>query len=216
MKIKKHISVILFLTTISLVAQIKIPESSFKKFKTLPKEQIFVHYNSNMVLTGESLLFKVYSLYRKTNTLSKLSKIAYIELLDVNKKPILKRKILLKGGEGYGDIFISSKIKSGNYKLIAYTRWMKNTNSYFEDNILIINPFEKKISFNHQTIKEKKEVYDFIYDTRSFVKINLKDLIDTDSKYSISIRKDNDGVLDKKKSPQNFYNLGRRRRGSEN
>ncbi|WP_425658118.1 hypothetical protein [Tenacibaculum ascidiaceicola] len=207
MKIKTYTSAILLLVTVSLTAQIKITESSLEKSKTLPKEQVFVHYNTNFLLTGESLYFKIYNLYKKTKTLSSLSKIAYIKLLDINKKAILKRKIILKEGEGYGDIFIPSDIKSGNYKLIAYTKWMKNTNSYFEDDILIINPFEKKIIFNHEPKKSKKKVHDFTYNTRSLVTINLKDLIDTNGKYSISIRKDNEGILSKKKSNQDFYDL---------
>lgn len=207
MKIKTYTSAILLLVTFSLTAQIKITESSLEKSKTLPKEQVFVHYNTNFLLTGESLDFKIYNLYKKTNTLSSLSKIAYVKLLDINKKTILKRKIILKEGEGYGDIFIPSEIKSGDYKLIAYTKWMKNTNSYFEDDILIINPFEKKIVFNHESKKSRKKIHDYIHNTRSLVTINLKDLIDTNGKYSILIRKYNDGILNKKKSAQDFYNI---------
>lgn len=50
----------------------------------------------------------------------------------------------MESGIGYGDFIIPVSVNSGNYKLIAYTQWMKNEgiDSFFASDISIINPFQ--------------------------------------------------------------------------
>ena len=207
MKTKIYLLGLFSFITVNLFSQIKISQNLFEQFKTLPKEQIFVHFNSNLLICGENLLFKIYNLHKEDKTLSNLSKIAYLELIDSNKKTIIKKKISLNKGEGFGDIFIPSEIESGNYKLIAYTKWMKNFNSYFNDDIFIINPFQEKITFNHSSIEDKKPiVYDYTHNTREIVTLYLDQIIKTQGNYSISVKKENYGILNLKSSPLNFSN----------
>lgn len=112
--------------------------------QTLPKENIFVHFNSALFLAGESLYYKIYCLSEETNTLSTLSKIAYLELVGENQNIVFKHKIVLETGVGYGDFIIPVTVNSGNYKLIAYTQWMKNDGleAIFSSDISIVNPFQ--------------------------------------------------------------------------
>ncbi len=72
-----------------------------------------------------------------------LSKIAYIELVNEQGTPSYQAKISLKNGNGHGDFFIPSNFSSGNYTLVAYTRWMKNftADSFFVSTVTIVNPF---------------------------------------------------------------------------
>lgn len=111
----------------------------------IPQEKIFVHYNTSFFVNGESIYYKIYCLDSKTNMPSLISKIAYIELIGKNDNIIFKHKIKLKSGLGQGDFFIPTSVLSGNYKLIAYTQWMKNSeiDSYFQGDISIINPFQE-------------------------------------------------------------------------
>ena len=100
--------------------------------------------------------------------------VAYIELVGENKNIVFKQKILLENGLGNGDFFIPSEVPSGNYKLIAYTNWMKNegVNSFFQNDITIINPYQsdqkaiREIPENFQdsvplnsTLKENPSLY---------------------------------------------------------
>lgn len=112
-------------------------------YKTVPQERIFVHINSSLLLTGEYLYYKVYCLERGSGGLSKLSKIAYIELIGTKGKVVFKHKILLENGIGYGDFFVPTDIVSGGYKLVAYTSWMRNQGQadFFQGNVTIINPY---------------------------------------------------------------------------
>lgn len=107
-------------------------------------EAIFLHTNETTFATGETLLYKIYCLNANSKELSKISKIAYVEISDPNGKTISRNKITLNNGIGANEIFINTNFNTGNYKLIAYTNWMLNNpkSKYFETDIAIINPFE--------------------------------------------------------------------------
>lgn len=109
----------------------------------IPKEKIFVHYNASLLLTGEYMFYKIYCLDPLTNKTSNYSKIAYVELIGEDHSRVFKHQINLTNGMGYADFFVPTDISSGNYKMIAYTQWMRNFKpiSYFEADITIINPY---------------------------------------------------------------------------
>ncbi|MCQ0112136.1 hypothetical protein [Zhouia amylolytica] len=109
----------------------------------LPKEKLYVHHNSNMILTGEPLYYAVYNLKMHDHTLSEYSKIAYIELINDGSDVVHRQKVRLNGGKGFGDFIIPMNLTSGPYKLIAYTRMALNNgwSSVFQSDIAIINPY---------------------------------------------------------------------------
>jgi hypothetical protein len=104
-------------------------------------EKMYVHTDKNFYVAGELLWFKIYTvdgvLYQPTD----LSKIAYVEILDKDNKPVMQAKVPLAGGKGNGSFFLPVSINSGNYKLRAYTNWMKNFGAafYFEKPVTIVN-----------------------------------------------------------------------------
>lgn len=183
---------------------------------TSAQETIFIHSNTTTFLTGETLYFKLYCLNPLNNKVSAISKIAYVELIDNEKKSLQKNKIFLDKGIGTGDYFIPTTLKTGNYKVVAYTKWMlNNVNSQkYAIDIFIINPFQTQepndnITFditnpaksntaiqatNANTANAKR--IDFVFDkesyyTREKVSLQLKHLTETIEKgnYSVSIRK---------------------------
>ena len=113
------------------------------KFSEIGQETILVHFNDNLLFAGEQLYYKIYCLNAEKYTLSELSKIAYIELVNSDRKQIFKHKIKLSSGIGQGDFFIPASVASGSYKLVAYTQWMRNfgRNLIFTADLSIINPY---------------------------------------------------------------------------
>lgn len=111
-------------------------------------EQIFVQLNSTFLITGETLYFKVLCRRKEDNTPSMLSKVAYVELIDGSGTPVLQTKISLEEGGGHGDFFIPSTFASGNYTIIAYTRWMKNfpLGNFFAGRVIVVNPFRGPVN----------------------------------------------------------------------
>ncbi|MEE9363367.1 MAG: hypothetical protein V3U92_12285 [Cellulophaga sp.] len=165
---KKSIFIIfIYVSFSSIFGQTTLKKDNSFTYNNFPQEKIFVHFNSTLLISGEELFYKIYCLNTNTNKLSSLSKIAYVELINTDKNTIFKHKILLKSGLGEGYFFIKTSIPSGNYKLIAYTQWMRNggVNTFFQNDITIINPFRanKKLTVNqseHQnTIKSQNNLF---------------------------------------------------------
>ena len=204
---------VLLVSITSITSQTQVSSKQFIEFKKFPKEKIFVHYNSGFLITGEQILFKVYTLNQQNNALSNLSKIAYVQLINDKKEVVFESKIKLKDGLGQGDFFITSNIKSGEYKLVSFTNLMKNDNSFFSDNITIINPFSDRILVsetdaiaNSKTNNSDKIIIDNKeFKKRNLITFNVKDL-NTLQNVSLSIRKKDPTNNHIKKSSDNFNN----------
>ncbi len=108
--------------------------------KTL-QEKLFVHTDRNFYLAGEIIWFKLYDVDASFHKPLGLSKVAYVELLDADNKPLLQAKIAMKNGSGNGSFYLPANARSGNCKLRAYTNWMKNysVDYFFEKAIAIVN-----------------------------------------------------------------------------
>jgi|UniRef100_UPI004049A2B0 hypothetical protein len=109
------------------------------------QEKIFVHTDREMYLAGEIIWFKLYYTSGTTNELLDLSKIAYVEVIDKNQKPVLQAKISIEKGIGNGSLYLPVSLTSGNYQFRAYTNWMKNFSPdyFFNKNISIVNSLLK-------------------------------------------------------------------------
>lgn len=110
---------------------------------TIPSEKVEMHLNNDILVSGETLYYNIFCLNTATNTLSNISKIAYVELLGANSTKLFKHKIKLENGIGYSEFFIPAAVETGHYKLIGYTQWMKNNTEkpFFQKDVYIINPF---------------------------------------------------------------------------
>ncbi|WP_405607445.1 hypothetical protein [Polaribacter sp. Asnod1-A03] len=196
-------------------------------FKNIPQENIFIHYNTSFLLSGEQLLYKVYCLNSKTNKLTNLSKVVYVELIDDNYKVHFKHKILLKSGLGQGDFFIPTSIKSGNYKIVAYTKWMINggENNFFQGDVAILNPFADNSKYlskekrDNQTF-ENREVKNTtnsinlflnkqLFKSREKVTLDIKaeDINQIAGNYSISVRKVEEFNVPEKHNSSTYLSL---------
>ncbi|MNQ22198.1 hypothetical protein D3C85_353350 [compost metagenome] len=175
-------------------------------------ESIYVSTNGNSFLTGETLLYQFFCVNSTTNIPSKYSKVAYLKLIDSNKKTIFTHKLFLENGISNGDFFIPTTLETGSYKIIGYTNWMlnKNVSGYFIQDIFIINPYKEKSknSISQKTLSSEivtNENISFDLKNRIFKnrdKIELK--INTGSQefakgnYILSVRKA-DGLLSQNK-----------------
>ena len=154
------LSVVLSLLLLSSKAQvIQEVQNSFNLYKqSALQEKIFVHTDKTTYLPGEILWFKVYCVDGNDHRPLNLSKVVYVEVLDNNQNPIVQAKVGMKNGSGDGSLYIPVSITNGNYKLRAYTSWMKNFSPdfYFEKQITLVNPLKSPEAI----AKENAPAYD--------------------------------------------------------
>jgi len=118
-------------------------QSSFNQYRqNAPVEKVFAHTDKGAYLTGEIIWFKLYVVDGTWHKPLALSRVAYVDVLDNNSVPVMQTKVELKNGSGYGSVYIPVTLSNGNYKLRAYTNWMKNFSAdyYFEKQLTIVNP----------------------------------------------------------------------------
>lgn len=116
-------------------------QQQFNNALLTPQEKVFVHTDKDFFIAGDILWFKVYVADAFTGRPSALSKVAYVEIIDADKKPVLQAKIKIDSGSGNGSFQLPTSVKSGNYTVRAYTSWMRNFNEslYFSGTVTIIN-----------------------------------------------------------------------------
>ncbi|WP_266363994.1 hypothetical protein [Tellurirhabdus rosea] len=108
-------------------------------------EKLFVHTDRSTYLTGELMAFRMFCVDGRQHRPLDMSKVAYLEVMDKDKKPVLQTKIRLSQGSGHGALFLPASLASGHYLVRAYTNWMKNTGPdyFFEKTITLVNPFRQ-------------------------------------------------------------------------
>jgi hypothetical protein len=120
-------------------------KNSFDQYQQMAvQEKIFVHIDKSVYLPGEIIWFKIYCVDASFNKPLSLSKVVYIDVLDSDQGAVMQAKIAMNNGIGSGSLYIPVSAVSGNYKLRAYTSWMKNFSPdyYFEKQITIVNTFK--------------------------------------------------------------------------
>jgi len=117
--------------------------SELLNLQKLPQEKIYVHHTASTVFSGEYIYYKVYCQNAQNNRLSSISSMAYVSLINKSGNVIFEHKVKLENGMAIGDFFVNTSLPSGNYKLIAYTQWMKNSglDQLYKGDVVLINPY---------------------------------------------------------------------------
>ncbi|WP_445384908.1 hypothetical protein ACT6NV_13185 [Robiginitalea sp. IMCC44478] len=131
----------------SVDAQVRISNiDELQVLKQTPLETLYVHPSATLLFPGEYLYYSLYCINTQTYKLSNISEIAYVQILNEANEILISQKVFLRSGRGQGDIFLGTNLPSGNYKLVAFTHWMKNAGArqFFMQNISFINPYTSK------------------------------------------------------------------------
>ncbi|WP_347374553.1 hypothetical protein [Aequorivita sp. Q41] len=211
----KKLAFILFIFLgITVTAQIPT-ENVSEDIGVFPNEKVELSINSNVVLAGELLQYKAFSL-NVSNTKSDLSKVLYVSMRNDADSIVFNHKLKIKNGTASGDFFIPSTLKTGIYRLIGYTNFSRNNtqDAFTLKNIYVVNTFLKNesVSKNRKdsVVIKSKEILSLkqnqsvqldkiaiatdkkTYGLREKVTLNLKSTLDTnDGNFVLSVRKIN-------------------------
>lgn len=120
--------------------------SQIEKYRTeYPQEKVHLHMDKPYYAIGDNIWFKAYVVNAEKNELSALSKILYVDL--INDKDSVKQslKLPLTLGLAWGDFTLADSLKEGNYRIRAYTTWMRNFGEeyFFDKTITVGNSISK-------------------------------------------------------------------------
>jgi len=126
--------------------------------KKYPTEKVHLHLDKPYYAIGDDIWFKAYVVDGKTAEPTALSNILYVEL--INEKDSIQKqlKLAMKGGIAWGDFKLTDSLDEGNYRIRAYTQWMRNAgpNFFFDKMIKVGNAWTNKV-FTRTSYKAVKE-----------------------------------------------------------
>src|SRR5690606_27813172 len=104
------------------------------------------------------------------NQLSNLSKVLYVDLINESDSIKQSLRLPLTAGMAWGDFQLADTLREGNYRIRAYTTWMRNFGeSYFFDKTITVgnsvsNNYIGNISYQFsKTGNSEKVVADISY-----------------------------------------------------
>ena len=108
-------------------------------------EEMFSSTDRDVYIAGEQVMIKLFCLNRLTHQPSRMSKVAYVSLVDAANNQLVQVKIMLDGFTGYGQINLPDTMRTGNYFICSCTHWMQNFSPelYSYKTISVINPFQR-------------------------------------------------------------------------
>jgi len=145
MKKTASISLLLFILLILFIGFKE--ESPFEKFlrkieefnQKRHYEKVHLHLDKPYYAVGDDIWFKAYVVDSYTNSPSQISGALQIELINEKSNFTKKLKIPLNYGLGWGDFKLSDSLPEGNYRIRAYTNWMRNDGQeFFYDKVVKI------------------------------------------------------------------------------
>jgi hypothetical protein len=108
-------------------------------------EKAYLHLDKPYYAAGDTIYLKAYITQGERHQPSAISGILHVDLINTQNKTDQSIKLLLSGGTGSGDFALPDSLPEGNYRIRAYTRWMRNDADYFEQIIPVGSAIDKKI-----------------------------------------------------------------------
>jgi TonB-dependent SusC/RagA subfamily outer membrane receptor len=100
----------------------------------MPVEKVHLHFDKPYYTLGDTIWFKAYAV-NESNELSQLSKTLYVDLVD--EQNVVKKSVRLPVTQGLAWSSIAlkdSSLVAGNYRIHAYTNWMRNLGTAYAFN----------------------------------------------------------------------------------
>lgn len=112
-----------------------------------PQEKVHLHLDKPYYAIGDDIWFKAYVTDSRTDQPSLISSALYVELIGVDDSVKKQIKLPLNVGLAWGDFKLPDTLSEGNYRIRAYTQWMRNAGPdyFFDKTIKIGNAWANKV-----------------------------------------------------------------------
>lgn len=163
----------------------------------LLRERVYMHTDKQTYLSGEMLWMKFY-LTDEAGKPASFSKVGYVELLDESGAQV-QVKLEITNGVAAGWMELPVTLPTGNYRLVAYTRNMRNEGEtvFFDKTIGIVNTFISDATVDTDTVSVGHENHLVkgnitvstaqVYNTRTQGEIRIQGLPENIHSLSVSV-----------------------------
>jgi hypothetical protein len=143
--------------------------TQFFDYHNFPTEKVYLHLDKSHYALGERLWFKAYLQTENHVQLDSMSKVLYVELIKPDNQVAKRLTLKINEGSTKGDFALADSLESGNYRLRAYTNYMRNFENYFEQTIAVINPqISEKVAENDLKTTDKVDSFTSVQNQYSF------------------------------------------------
>jgi len=103
-------------------------------------EKVYVHHDKPYYMAGEMLWLKAYVVDAISRQATTKSGVLYVDLYNDLGDLIERLTLPIENGEAMGDINLPDDLEEGNYRLTAFTQYMRNfgDDTFFEKEIFIL------------------------------------------------------------------------------
>ncbi len=144
-------------------------------------EKVHLHLDKSHYNVGDHIWFKAIVTEFETLAPTQQSEVLYVDLY--NERDSLENKAILKltNGVAWGQFYLADELNEGNYRIRAYTNWMRNAGPdfYFSKNIKIGSPAAGQIFVQttyRSEISGQKEVLNAQLQFKNSLNQNLPNL----------------------------------------
>ena len=125
----------------SVMGQNRFEEDLNQYLTEQKQEKVYLHLDKPNYGAGDIIWFKAYVVDGTFHTPSEISKTLYVELVNAKTEIMDTLVLLVENGISKGNISLSKNIAPGNYRVRAYTNWMRNFDSdfFFRKDFKILN-----------------------------------------------------------------------------
>jgi len=110
-------------------------------------EKAYLHFDKPYYAAGDTIYFKAYLTAGERHLLSNLSGVLYADLINTNNKIDKSIKLQVINGVAWGDFALPDSLPKGNYRVRAYTNWMRNDGdgNYFDQTFMVGSSLDSKV-----------------------------------------------------------------------
>jgi len=102
-------------------------ETKLQKYlREHPTEKAYLQLDKPFYAAGDTIYFKAYITKGEQHQLSNLSGLLHVDLINTHNNIDQSLKLKLDSGLTWGDFALPDSLPAGNYRVRAYTQWMRN------------------------------------------------------------------------------------------
>jgi len=115
-------------------------------------ENVYLQFDKPYYAAGDTIYFKAYVTEGPQHTLSEISSVLHVDLINPFNKIDQSIELYIDSGLCWGDFSLPDVLPAGNYRIRAYTNLMRNNGEMgFFDKTLVVGSLKKDVNDSHES-----------------------------------------------------------------